>query len=185
MYSDPGLLILAFSFSLAPAASVCSVGHFSFLLFVHCLSLLLCPCAAALTTAVWLVWHQWFCSPFPPLLLTFVCDLSLCLVSRALMRSHCSRRGWGPDFLMFTQMCFISGAVLDEQNVITCCVYSSDYDFLFSCYLSPSLSLSVSSLQHIALWKAFVNAFSPPQAAPFFLFLNWTTMVICQLQVEK
>lgn len=87
------------------------------------------------------------------ILLTFssstltVCDLPLCLVSHAFMRSHRSRRGWGPDFWMFTQMCFISGAVLDRQNVITCCMYSSNYDFLFSCCLSSlSLCLCCSTL---------------------------------------
>ena len=88
-----------------------------------------------------------------------VCSLSLCLVSHAFMRSLGSHQGRGPDFLMFTQMCFISGAMLDEQNVIICWMYSSDYDFLFSCYLS--FCLSVCLLQHIALWKAFLNTPTP------------------------
>lgn len=80
-------------------------------------------------------------------------------------------------------MCFISGAVLDEQNVITCCMYSSDYDFLFSCCLSPSLSLFVFATAH-CFTKSFCECLFPPQAA-LFLFLNQAAMVICQLQVEK
>lgn len=65
-------------------------------LLVHCLSLLLCPFATALTTAVWLVWPHWFCSPFPPLLWLFAVYLSA-FVSHALL---CW--GWCPDFLMYS-----------------------------------------------------------------------------------
>lgn len=98
-----------------------------------------------------------------------VCSLSLCLVSHAFMPSRLSRRRWGPDFLMFTQMCLISGAVLDEQNVITCCMYSSNYDFLLSCCISPSLFLSVFATAHCFM-KSFCECLFPPQAAPFFFY---------------
>lgn len=146
---------------------MCSVGHFSFklLLFVHCLSLLLCPCAYSSDRCCVTCMTSVILLTFSSSTLT-VWDLSLCLVSHAFMCSHRSRRGCGPDFLMFTQMCFISGAVLDEQNVITCCMYSLDYDFLFSCFF---FFISLSLLQHIALWKAFCECLFPP-GCPFFIF---------------
>lgn len=148
---------------------MCSVGHFSFklLLFVHCLSLLLCPCAYSSDRCCVTCMTSVILLTFSSSTLT-VWDLSLCLVSHAFMCTHRSRRGCGPDFLMFTQMCFISGTVLDEQNVITCCMYSLDYDFLFSCFsFFISLCLCYSTLLYE---KLFVNAFFP-QAAPF-LFLK-------------
>lgn len=147
------------------------VGHSSFklLFFVHCPSLLLCLlcyssdrcCVTCMTSVI----------PLNVSSSTLtVCSLSLCLVSHAFVSSRLSRRRWGPDFLMFTQMCLISGAVLDEQNVITCCMYSSNYDFLLSCCISP-LFLCVFATAHCFM-KSFCECLFPPRPPLFFLFLK-------------
>lgn len=108
------------------------------------------------------------------ILLTFssstltVCNLALCLMSRAFHAfSLLTLRMVARLLNVFTQMCFISGAMLDEQNVITCCMYSSDYDFLFPCYLSPSLPLCLcysTLLYEKLLWVLF-----PPRLPLFYL----------------
>lgn len=144
------------------------------------LSLLLCPCAAALTTAVWLVWHQWFCSPFPPLLLT-VCDLSLCLVSHAFMRLSLLTPRMGARLLnvysnVFHQWC---RARWTECNHVLC-VFIRLWLPLFSLPVSFSISLCVFATAHCLMKSLCECLFSPP-GCNFFLFLNRTTMVICQL----
>lgn len=165
-------LVNLFALSLTGSGSIgvlCGSFQLPTSFSVHCLSLQLCPRAAALTTAVWLVWHQWFCSTFPPLLWLCAVYLSaLCLMRSCL--SHVSHRRRGPDFLMFTPMCLISGAVLDEQNVITCCMYSSNYDFLFSCCIPAPLFLCLchsTLLYEKLLWMPF----SPQAPAPLLLSL--------------
>lgn len=186
MYSD----FFAFPFSLAPAAfgvlcrssqlqtsSFCIAFFLSPLCPLPCYSSDCC-CVTCMTSVILLT--------FSSSTLTVLRFISLPCVSCAHAFSHCSRRGWGPDFWMFTQMCFISGAMLDEQNVITCWMYSSNYEFLFSCCISPSLSLCL-LLQHIALWRAFCECLFSPLGCPSFFFnfesdpLRWSR----QLQVEK
>ena len=76
------------------------------------------------------------------------------------------RTGGRPESSMFTRMCSVSGAVLDEQNVITRCMYSSDYDFLFSCCLSFFLSLCVCC--RTLLYEKLSCGYSSLQAALFF-----------------
>lgn len=166
--------------------TVLAISAWNFFSLCFAFPLPLCPCATALTAAVST------CMTSVILLTVFsssltVRNLSLCLVSHAFMRSHLSRRRWGPDFWMFTQMCLISGAVLDEQNVITCCMYSSNYDFLFFLLhisISPCLCCGTLLYEKL-LWMPFF-----PQAVPVFfflfvIFLNGAAIAICQHQVEE
>lgn len=92
------LLIYAFSFSLAPAALLCT-DHFSFklLLSVHCLSLPLCPCATALTCCCVTCMTSVILLTFSSSTLT-VCKLSLRCVSCVHVFSLLSPR-LGPKLL--------------------------------------------------------------------------------------
>lgn len=90
---------------------------------------------------------------------------ALCLMRSCALTAHAE--DGGPDFLMFTQMCFISGAVLDEQNLITLLyVFIELWLPLFLLHIY-SISLCVFAAAHCFM-KSFCECLFSPPGCPFF-----------------
>lgn len=153
---DPwSLNFFAFSFSLAPAASVCRVGHFSFWpLFL---------CALPFLSRSVPVLQHWplLCDVYDisdsahrSLLFECLQFISLPCVSFAHTLSLVTPTTGARLLDVYSNVSHLWCRCKLNRMKIKCFMYSSKYDFLSSCCISPSLSLCVSATAHCFIWEA-------------------------------